>query len=660
MQIAFVTVSFIQYDFFSTPHFTDFYSNLSLFFIISLTLKTLLIFCIHFFFNSALFSFLALTHKIFLACVWGALTLALILSHSLIQNQGPALLSSLQKDSQQITEKKAYLLRSFMIENMRSVSNFAAFLTPKLPKLNPNETAEFLQLILAQHNHFSSAGFYHTSQLFGIEIKNNKLSTLTSDVYHYHHWYRQTFSQPAPKNQNLFSHVFTPEFILEKNQLLVVLTAPVYFSNQIFGILKVNLPLDRIYSITQMGHADQFLVLDQQNRILFSQNFNQIGSSLSELSEQASQDAKKNFYHQVLAKGTASSFFSEGQTYYNAFSYILPDLNWTLIYFNPISTHLFNFKRLIIQTGLFSFAFLFLIWFFIFFAFKNLQKNFHWLMGQLTQHQQDNPVPEALPVNICLDDLGELLLQFSTHYWQIQDKVQKLNTIKNSSLTQLTALSASLDKLKTLHQQQTGYLEKELHFTQEISLQIKSSELSLKNAETELKDFFYLNRENYSSLESTKVLVEEILKNSKKIAEISDMIGEIVSQTNLLALNASVEAARAGTAGKGFGAISLEIRKLAVETSHSAFFINDIIPDNLNKIEQMVLVLKNWESSFENLLLRLETFQSTLRKISACTKEQHSDVIAIKQIIAQIYQSDFQALFNQIHEKFDHLKQLLK
>ena len=64
--------------------------------------------------------------------------------------------------------------------------------------------------------------------------------------------------------------------------------------------------------------------------------------------------------------------------------------------------------------------------------------------------------------------------------------------------------------------------------------------------------------------------MDEISSSSREIGNIIETIESIALQTNILALNASVEAARAGVAGKGFTVIANEVRNLAGDTADAS------------------------------------------------------------------------------------------
>jgi len=113
-----------------------------------------------------------------------------------------------------------------------------------------------------------------------------------------------------------------------------------------------------------------------------------------------------------------------------------------------------------------------------------------------------------------------------------------------------------------------------------------TEELSASSSEIARQISSVADKSARASSEATKTnqQVNELNTLADSIGEVVGAIKDIAEQTNLLALNATIEAARAGEAGKGFAVVADEVKKLATETASKTIQIDE----RVNKIQTAI------------------------------------------------------------------------
>ena len=210
------------------------------------------------------------------------------------------------------------------------------------------------------------------------------------------------------------------------------------------------------------------------------------------------------------------------------------------------------------------------------------------------------------------ETIQSVLETVSANTAQMESTARSLSTIATQTTTQASSVSAASEEASANVQAVASAAE-------ELSASI--SEISRQISQT--KDV--VGRASEATIE-TDGKIASLAEAAQKIGEVISLIQDIAEQTNLLALNATIEAARAGEAGKGFAVVASEVKELATQTAKATEAISEQVAGIQQETDSSVAAIRGIAETMGEVSAATESIAAAVEQQGACTSEISNNV----------------------------------
>ncbi len=193
--------------------------------------------------------------------------------------------------------------------------------------------------------------------------------------------------------------------------------------------------------------------------------------------------------------------------------------------------------------------------------------------------------------NLTIQNLREIVNQVKIAARQVNESSREneafARSLSSDALRQAEELSVTLNSVQMMTESIQRVAESAREAEQVAKL---ASETAIKGGDAVERTVAGILDIRETVAETTRK-VKRLGESSQEISKIVGLISQIASRTNLLALNASIEAARAGDAGRGFAIVADEVRQLADRAAKAS-----------KEIEQIVLQIQSETSNVQQAM----------------------------------------------------------
>ncbi|QSQ20554.1 cache domain-containing protein [Pyxidicoccus parkwayensis] len=258
------------------------------------------------------------------------------------------------------------------------------------------------------------------------------------------------------------------------------------------------------------------------------------------------------------------------------------------------------------------------------------------------------------------DEVAQLSRDFNAMVVGIQGMLTEVQQVAGSTATAAEDIRQAAEALKASSQDQSSQLTQMTGAVQEmdqaLALNTRSARATVEvaadngRAAQEGGEVVRLTsakiQDIVRAVEQSTDTVQRLASTSRTVQEMLQLIRDIADQTHMLAISTAIEAARAGTQGKGFAVVGAEVRKLAERSREAVLRIEaltqqsqadtvtamDLMQSGVDEVQAGMALSAQTAAALQRIMSNAEGIQTRIRQMAEAhtIQSENSSILATR------------------------------
>lgn len=243
----------------------------------------------------------------------------------------------------------------------------------------------------------------------------------------------------------------------------------------------------------------------------------------------------------------------------------------------------------------------------------------------------------TIRVNDTFDQSYEAIrANFNAAAAQLERVVQGISRSASDLNAGTGDIARAADDLRHRSEQQAAALEQTAAAVTEVTTRVRATANGANHARTVMAQTVTDAAQAGTVVIRAAEAMTKVEQSAEEISQIIGIIDGFSFQTMLLALNATLEAARAGDAGRGFGVVAAEVRTLAQRSAAAANNIKSLIADSSGRIAESAALVKETAEALRRITDQTGGVNTAIKEIAQSNEEQATTLREVMAAISQV------------------------